>query len=46
LNSVEVNYTFRQLPTESMLAGWLAATEAGFRFSFKAPQRITHMLRL
>jgi uncharacterized protein YecE (DUF72 family) len=46
LNSVEVNYTFRQLPTESMLTGWLAATGADFRFSFKAPQRITHILRL
>jgi uncharacterized protein YecE (DUF72 family) len=29
-----------------MLAGWLAATPAGFRFSFKAPQRITHFSRL
>jgi uncharacterized protein YecE (DUF72 family) len=46
LNSVEVNYTFNRLPTESMLAGWLAASGAGFRFSFKAPQRITHFLRL
>jgi uncharacterized protein YecE (DUF72 family) len=46
LNSVEVNYTFRQLPTQSMIAGWLAASSAGFRFSFKAPQRITHILRL
>lgn len=47
LNSVEVNYTFRQLPTESMLAGWLAAAAgADFRFSFKAPQRITHIRRL
>ena len=46
LNSVEVNYTFRQLPTEGMLTGWLAATGVGFRFSFKAPQRITHILRL
>jgi uncharacterized protein YecE (DUF72 family) len=46
LNSVEVNYTFRQLPTESMLTSWLAASDAGFRFSFKAPQRITHILRL
>jgi uncharacterized protein YecE (DUF72 family) len=46
LNSVEVNYTFRQLPTESMIAGWLAASNADFRFSFKAPQRITHILRL
>jgi uncharacterized protein YecE (DUF72 family) len=46
LNSVEVNYTFRQLPTDSMLTGWLAASGVGFRFSFKAPQRITHILRL
>ncbi|WP_263353162.1 DUF72 domain-containing protein [Acidicapsa acidisoli] len=46
LNSVEVNYTFRQLPTEGTLTGWLAATGDHFRFSFKAPQRITHILRL
>jgi uncharacterized protein YecE (DUF72 family) len=46
LNSVEVNYTFRSLPTEKMLSGWLAATPAHFRFSFKAPQRITHFKRL
>lgn len=46
LNSVEVNYTFRQLPTEKMLTGWLAASGGGFRFSFKAPQRLTHVLRL
>jgi uncharacterized protein YecE (DUF72 family) len=46
LNSVEVNYTFRTLPTPAMLAGWLAATGEGFRFSFKAPQRITHFSRL
>lgn len=46
LNSVEVNYTFRQLPTASMLAGWMAATAPEFRFSFKAPQRLTHILRL
>jgi uncharacterized protein YecE (DUF72 family) len=46
LTSVEVNYTFRKLPTAAMLAGWLAATPEGFRFSFKAPQRITHFNRL
>ena len=46
LNSVEVNYTFRSLPSAAMLAGWLAATPPGFRFSFKAPQRITHFNRL
>ena len=46
LNSVEVNYTFRTLPTPGQIATWLAAVPDGFRFSFKAPQRITHMKRL
>ena len=46
LNSVEVNYTFREVPSESTVDTWLAATGDAFRFSFKAPQRITHMLRL
>ncbi len=46
LTAVEVNYTFRTLPTQPQLEGWLAATPPGFRFSFKAPQRITHFARL
>ena len=46
LNSVEVNYTFRKLPTPKQLADWLASTPEPFRFSFKAPQRITHFSRL
>src|SRR6185437_10129261 len=46
LSSVEVNYTFRTLPTAKTLEGWLAATPPQFRFSFKAPQRITHFRRL
>jgi uncharacterized protein YecE (DUF72 family) len=46
LSSVEVNYTFRALPTTKMLEDWLAATQPFFRFSFKAPQRITHIKRL
>jgi uncharacterized protein YecE (DUF72 family) len=46
LNSVEVNYTFRSLPTRSTIDTWLAATGDSFRFSFKAPQRITHLSRL
>jgi uncharacterized protein YecE (DUF72 family) len=46
LNSVEVNFTFRSFPTETMLAGWLAAVGADFTFSFKANQRITHFARL
>ncbi len=46
LNSVEVNYTFRSLPSKQLLETWFAATGDSFRFSFKAPQRITHILRL
>jgi uncharacterized protein YecE (DUF72 family) len=46
LTSVEVNYTFRTLPTPAQLQGWLDATPPGFLFSFKAPQRITHFQRL
>jgi uncharacterized protein YecE (DUF72 family) len=46
LNSVEVNYTFRSLPSSTVLASWLSVTHPDFRFSFKAPQRITHILRL
>jgi uncharacterized protein YecE (DUF72 family) len=46
LNSVEINYTFRALPTLKMIENWLAATPPDFRFSFKAPQRITHFKRL
>jgi uncharacterized protein YecE (DUF72 family) len=51
LNSVEVNYTFRQLPKPATLQTWLTAVQAEgnagvFRFSFKAPQAITHFKRL
>ncbi|MGD0646389.1 MAG: DUF72 domain-containing protein [Acidobacteriaceae bacterium] len=46
LTSVEVNYSFRTLPSAAQLKGWLNATPPGFRFSFKAPQRITHFQRL
>ena len=45
-NSVEVNYTFRKLPTEKQLQAWLDATPPHFQFSFKAPQAITHFQRL
>ncbi len=46
LNSCEVNYTFRKLPEPAKIYEWLAQVPAGFRFSFKAPQRITHFSRL
>ncbi len=46
LSSVEVNYTFTKLPSPEQVEGWLKQTPDGFRFSFKAPQRITHFSRL
>ena len=46
LNSVEVNYTFRSLPSASVVESWLRATPESFRFSFKAPQRLTHFQKL
>jgi len=46
LNSVEVNYTFRSFPRRTAIDSWLAQTSPDFRFSFKAPQRITHFQRL
>jgi uncharacterized protein YecE (DUF72 family) len=46
LNSVEVNYTFRQIAGEELLLRWAEATPADFRFAVKAHQRITHIKRL
>jgi uncharacterized protein YecE (DUF72 family) len=46
LNTVEVNFTFRQLVKESTLMNWLRATPAHFRFGVKAHQMITHIKRL
>ena len=46
LNSVEVNYTFRQIASEELLLRWAEATPADFRFAVKAHQRITHIKRL
>ena len=46
LNSVEINYTFRQLPKATTLENWINATPEGFTFVCKAHQRITHILRL
>jgi uncharacterized protein YecE (DUF72 family) len=46
LTSVEVNYTFSKLPSATQLQGWLDSVPSQFRFSFKAPQRITHFQRL
>lgn len=46
LNTVEVNFTFRQLVKETTIQKWLAETPEHFRFGIKAHQVITHIKRL
>jgi uncharacterized protein YecE (DUF72 family) len=43
---VEINYTFRRLPSAGTLESWVKATSPGFVFAVKANMRITHILRL
>ncbi len=44
--TVEINNTFYRLPTAKTVGGWAAQTPPGFRFTLKAPRRITHDARL
>ncbi len=44
--TVEINYTFRRLPTASVLKKWADAVPADFQFVLKAPEQITHRQRL
>ena len=46
LNTVEVNFTFRQLVKETTVQNWMAESPAHFRFGVKAHQVITHIKRL
>jgi uncharacterized protein YecE (DUF72 family) len=46
LSTVEINATFYRLPQKSTLENWKEQVPNSFRFSLKAPQRITHFKRL
>jgi uncharacterized protein YecE (DUF72 family) len=46
LPTVEINNTFYRMPRREVLANWVAATPAHFRFAIKASRRITHITRL
>jgi len=46
LGSVEINYTFRRMPSEATMESWKTQSTGGFKFTLKAPQRITHTKRL
>src|SRR3981189_3737886 len=45
LNTVEVNFTFRQLVTASAQYHWIADTPESFRFGVKAHQMLTKPMR-
>ena len=44
--TVEINASFYRMPNAKTVAGWGAAAPDGFTYVLKAPQRITHFLRL
>ena len=44
--TVEINYTFYRMPSEKLLAGWRTQVPPAFRFTLKAPRRITHDAKL
>jgi uncharacterized protein YecE (DUF72 family) len=44
--TVEINYTFYRMPTEKILSGWVKQVAPEFRFTLKAPRRITHDAKL
>ena len=45
-STVEINYTFYRMPTAKLVTGWAAQVPDGFKFTLKAPKRITHDRRL
>lgn len=45
-NSTEINYTFRSIPSAKTIQRWYDETPAGFRYSLKAPQQVTHFSKL
>ncbi len=46
LRSVEINSSFYAPPSAAMVKNWSERTSERFRFSFKAPQLITHVMKL
>jgi uncharacterized protein YecE (DUF72 family) len=45
-SAVEVNYTFRTLPSAEVVENWAEQVPASFRFVLKCSQSITHFKRL
>src|SRR5205823_8051738 len=45
-NTTEVNYTFHRIPAPKTIANWCQLTPETFRFTLKAPKKVTHFARL
>src|SRR5436190_3520866 len=45
-STTEINYSFRQIPSAKTIENWISATPEQFKFSLKAPQKVTHFARL
>jgi uncharacterized protein YecE (DUF72 family) len=45
-HTVEINYTFYRMPTPKLVSNWASQVPEQFRFTLKAPKRITHDRRL
>jgi len=46
LNTSEINYTFHRIPSAKTIDNWKQLTPEKFRFALKAPQKITHWMKL
>ncbi len=44
--STEINYSFRRIPSPKTIDGWWKGTPDRFKFSLKAPQKVTHFAKL
>jgi len=45
-STTEINYTFHRIPSPKTIENWRTLTPEDFRFSLKAPQKITHWSKL
>lgn len=44
--TTEINYSFRRIPSAKTIENWANATPPRFRFTLKAPEKVTHVARL
>ena len=45
-STTEINYSFHRIPSAKTIEGWYQATPDRFKFSLKAPQKVTHFAKL